>query len=372
MKIPNHITKKLDLKKSENSLRRLNAYKFKYDFFSNDYLGFAKSKGIRKRTGQLINDIENTNGSTGSRLISGNNELIVKAEEQIAKFHKFEASLIFSSGFLANLGVLSTIPQLGEIILYDELCHASIREGLRLSSAKSFKFKHNDMADLERLLEKHHPQYIVVESVYSMDGDSPNKKRLLQLCEKHKTFLIVDEAHALGVFGKKGEGLFEFKDSNYLFAKMVTYGKALGTHGAAVLSTNKVKEFLVNYCRPFIYTTAPSPHQVASIIAGYEKMRTSSRTKIIREVIAFFKKEIKNKKIEKYFIQSDSPIQCLVLGDIDKTKFLTSKLLKKGFGVKDILSPTVPKGKERIRISLHSYNKPKEIEALVKELRRIL
>lgn len=373
MSTPNHIAKKLNEREENDSLRELKTHHFKYDFFSNDYLGFAASKSITKETNSILAESDIQNGATGSRLISGNYSLIEKAEKQIAKFHQAESALLFNSGFLANLGVLSAIPQHGEIILFDELAHTSIREGIRLSNAKAYKFKHNDLTDLERLLKKfNEPKYVVIESVYSMDGDSPNKEQLITLCEKYKAYLIVDEAHAFGVQGKNGEGLYKITDYKLLLAKIITYGKALGTHGAAVLCDKKVQQYLINFSKPFIYTTAPPPHLVASIMAGYQKLYNSTRLHKLADNIDFFKTEINKNKLAQHFISSDSAIQSLLIGDVKKAKKIANQLHKKGFGVKEILSPTVPAGKERIRISLHSFNKKKEITELVKEIKKVV
>lgn len=371
MLIPKHIAQKLEERKAQHLLRSLDIKKFKHDFFSNDYLGFAQSNSIAEKAFQLASKEYNINGATGSRLISGNSILIEKTEKAIAHFHQAEAALLFSSGFLTNLGVLSSIPQLGETILYDELSHASIREGIRLSASKSYKFKHNNLEDLERLLKKNKTVcYIVVESVYSMDGDSPNKERLLNLCEKYNAFLIIDEAHALGVCGFDGKGLFSITDSPNILAIMYTYGKALGSHGGAVISKQEIKNYLINFSRPFIYTTAPSPHQVASIKLGYDKILNSARIEKLKDNIDFFKKEVLKNKLHRDVLPSDTAIQSLLIGNIKKAKFISEKLSKKGFGVKEILSPSVPSGKERIRISLHSFNKKADIASLAKEIKK--
>jgi 8-amino-7-oxononanoate synthase len=202
------------------------------DFASNDYLGLSNSKTIFEATHQyLVANNQIQNGATGSRLLSGNHPVYKESEELIAQFHKSPAALIFNSGYDANVGFFSALPQKSDLILYDELCHASIRDGIQMSNAKAYKFQHNDLEDLERLLVRH-PEttiYIVTESVFSMDGDTPNLQELVQLAEKYKAYVVVDEAHALGVLGDKGEGLVQsLQMQDVVFARIMTFGKGLG------------------------------------------------------------------------------------------------------------------------------------------------
>jgi 8-amino-7-oxononanoate synthase len=211
-KLPVTLSDKLALRLQNNALRQLPKASGLVDFASNDYLGFSNSKTIFEKTHQyLLQHNQIQNGATGSRLLSGNHTVYQAAEECIAQFHQAPAALIFNSGYDANVGFFSAVPQKGDLILYDELCHASIRDGIQLSNAKAYKFQHNDLEDLERLLVRHPDMtiYIVTESVFSMDGDTPNMEELVQLAEKHKAYVVVDEAHALGVLGEKGEGLVQ-------------------------------------------------------------------------------------------------------------------------------------------------------------------
>ncbi|HQK38772.1 MAG TPA: pyridoxal phosphate-dependent aminotransferase family protein, partial [Flavobacterium alvei] len=233
MKFPKNLTTKLEIRKQNNALRKLAAPNNLIDFSSNDYIGFSKNETIFEQTHQYLLDNNCIqNGATGSRLISGNHKMYQEAENYIAQFHQSESALIFNSGYDANVGFFSSVPQKGDLILYDELCHASIRDGIIMSNAKSYKFKHNDFEDLERLLLKflptpntQHPApiYIVTETVFSMDGDCPNMEELVAVSEKHKCYLVVDEAHALGVFGENGEGLVQMLDlQNKVFARIMT------------------------------------------------------------------------------------------------------------------------------------------------------
>ena len=205
---PKSLLVKLDKRKQNNALRKLPVSNCLIDFTSNDYLGFANAELIFDRTHDYL--LENNikiNGATGSRLISGNHNLYQITEDFIAGFHQSESALIFNSGYDANVGFFSSVPQRNDIILYDELCHASIRDGIQLSNAKSYKFNHNNFEDLENKITNYELQitnqeiYIVTESVFSMDGDCPNLEELTQLSEKYNCNLVIDEAHALGVFG---------------------------------------------------------------------------------------------------------------------------------------------------------------------------
>jgi 8-amino-7-oxononanoate synthase len=202
-----------------------------------------------------------------------------------------------------------------------------------------------------------------------MDGDSPELLKLAKLCKKHTAFLIVDEAHAIGVIGSKGKGLCnELKIEKDLFARVVTYGKAMGCHGAAILGSEELIEYLINFSRPFIYTTANSPHTIATIQASYIKLNDSIRVKKLNKVISNFNKLVTKHNLEGKFTPSKSTIHSLVIGDITKTKKLAKKLAKNNIAAKAILAPTVPKGKERIRFCLHSYNTNKELELLFEVL----
>ena len=204
---PKSLQQKLQQREDSNALRKLSPPNDFIDFASNDYIGFAQNETIFHETHQLLLDKNiKVNGATGSRLLSGNHALYQDAEAYIANFHKADAALIFNSGYDANVGFFSALPQRNDIILYDELCHASIRDGIQMSNAKSYKFQHNDYQDLEKVAQKytsisHLPSsiYIVTESVFSMDGDSPDLEKLAQLSEKHNCYLVIDEAHALGV-----------------------------------------------------------------------------------------------------------------------------------------------------------------------------
>ena len=376
MNLPKKLTNKLKLREENNSLRSLKTPSHLVDFSSNDYLGFAKSEAIFNETHQFLIDKNiKKNGATGSRLLSGNHQLYNEVETFLSEFHQSESATIFNSGYDANIGFFSSVPQRGDIILYDEFIHASIRDGIQLSNAKSFKFLHNDLEDLEEMLKRvQHDKsdiYVVTESVFSMDGDSPDLISLLEICKKNNAFLIVDEAHAIGVFGATGCGIVqELNLQNDVFARIITFGKSLGCHGAAVLGSEKLQSYLVNFARSFIYTTGLSPHSLATIKMAYKELSERSfdcaQGDKLKQNIHHFLEEVKRLKLD--FIPSCSTIHCCVISGNEKVKSISNKLQEKGFDLKAILSPTVPQKKERLRFCLHSYNSKKEISEVLELL----
>ena len=384
MKLPKKLHHKLEERKETNSLRSLKSSNIGVDFCSNDYLGFSGSKEHTT----LANDIYkehagNQNGATGSRLLSGNHKLHELVEQRIAQFHKSETALLFNSGYDANLGFLQAVPQRGDIILYDALVHASIRDGIQMSHAKAYKFDHNDIEDLKRHLSVRAQSrtidqqiYVITESVFSMDGDSPDLIAITQLCQDYNCHLVVDEAHALGVVGSKGQGLVqELQLQETVFARIVTFGKALGAHGAAILGSKVLQEYLINFARPFIYTTALPPHSAAAILAGYTLLQRTAGTHAIKTLhhhIQVFQEELKRLAINTHFITSNTAIQAAIIPNNERVLTLSQELTKAGFEVLPIRSPTVPKGSERLRFCLHSFNTVDEIKNVLSLLKTML
>lgn len=366
--LPKKLNKKLQDRKAKNALRQLGTSKNLVDFSSNDYLGFSKSEIIFNNAHQLLVDNKlKSNGATGSRLLSGNHKLYTNLEQTLYNFHNTEAALVFNSGYDANIGFFAAVPQRGDVILYDEFCHASIRDGIQLSNAKAYKFRHNNIGDLNSHLErsreifKENEIYIVTESVFSMDGDSPDILALVELSKKHKAHLIIDEAHAIGVFG---QGLVTIP----VFARVITFGKALGCHGAAILGSKDLKDYLVNFSRALIYTTGLPPHSVATILCAYELLKSDEAQENLQHNILFFNAEIKRLNLQHKFIPSKSAIHCCIISGNDKVKSIANQIQTNGFDVKPILSPTVPVEKERLRFCLHSYNSAKEITQVLELL----
>lgn len=376
--LPKSLQQKLQQREANNALRKLPMTNDLIDFASNDYIGFANNEEFFNKTHQyLLDNNIKTNGATGSRLISGNHNLYQITEDFISTFHKSEAALIFNSGYDANVGFFSAVPQRNDIILYDELCHASIRDGIQMSNAKAYKFQHNNFEELEKLIIKNTTDniqpttiYIVSESVFSMDGDAPNLEELVAISEKNNCYLVLDEAHSIGVFGEQGEGLTQSLEfENKVFARIMTFGKGLGCHGAAVLGSNELKNYLVNFARSFIYTTGLSPHSVASILIAYQQL-SNEKTALqnLKRNIIHFNQEKNQLGLKPLFVYSKSAIQCAIIPGNEKVKKIATQLQENGFDVKPILSPTVPEGQERLRFCLHSYNSEKEISDVLQLL----
>ena len=352
----------LEARKKQDTYRELVAKEGLIDFCSNDYLGIANSLDRNQVS------VKVPSGSTGSRLIRGNYSRIEELEHKLSIFHESDNALVFTSGYTANLGVLSALPRKGDTILYDALSHASLKDGMRLSHAQHFSFKHNDLSDLVRKIEKAKGEvYVVVEAVYSMDGDQAPLKDLVALSKRFHFCLIVDEAHSVGVFGERGEGLVqELGLQEEVPIRIITFGKAVGCHGAAVLSSELVKNFLINYSRPFIYTTANSPRNVEEVFSAYHLMEQKTRTKQLRDLIDCFVQL--RERHGGSWIESTSAVQTYVIGESKKSKALSEALMVKGLDVRPILSPTVLEGTERLRFCIHAFNTKKELNFLFKNL----
>lgn len=372
---PDKLKHKLEQRQQANALRQLGSPNNLIDFSSNDYLGFACSETLFDKTHAfLVTEGVTINGATGSRLLSGNHNLYPIVENLLCDFHKSSSALVFNSGYDANLGFFSAVPQRGDVILYDEYSHASIRDGISMSLAKNYKFKHNNLEHLKKLLERFQDDnqdiYIVTESVFSMDGDAPDLKTLVDVCNTYQAYLVIDEAHALGVFGTNGSGLVqELELEDAIFARIMTFGKGLGCHGAAILGDTQLKQFLINFARSFIYTTGLSPHALATIKVGYEALQTTNALAILKSNIEHFQSELKRLDLESEFIKSNSAIHSCIISGNTKVKSIALQLHNEGFDVKAILSPTIPKGQERLRFCLHAYNSKTEITHVLERLR---
>lgn len=356
-----YLNQQLASRQENNSLRKLPESNTGIDFCSNDYLGLARMEFPEIPTVQF--------GATGSRLISGNHADYQQLEQMLGNFLHSEAALVFNSGYQANLGLISCIATRQDTILYDQLVHASIRDALCLSNARSFAFRHNDPDHLrEKLAKASGRVFVVVESVYSMDGDEAPLAEILMQCEAAGAALIVDEAHAIGVLGPQGRGLcVELGLASRVWARVVTFGKAMGTHGAAVLGAGLLRDFLINFSRPFIYTTALPPDTVIRIRQAFDYLQDTDQLDQLHRLIGHFKNGL-NREVRARLIPSRSAIQSLVVPGNDAVKKLAGKLQEGGFRILPILHPTVPAGSERLRICLHSFNREEEINKLVAAL----
>ncbi|MHA4810251.1 aminotransferase class I/II-fold pyridoxal phosphate-dependent enzyme [Flavitalea flava] len=358
--------KKLDERKAQNAFRQLRLPDGKTDFCSNDYLGIV-TRGLIEKIQRPNLHASPLHGSAGSRLLAGNYPLIEDAEKELAAFHDAPAGLIFNSGYDANLGLLSCVPQRGDTILYDYLSHASIRDGIRLSFAQSFSFLHNDCLDLEKKLQKAEGNiFVVTESVFSMDGDQAPLREIQELCERFNANLIVDEAHATGVIGSKGEGLIqELGLQNRCFARVHTFGKAVGCHGAIILGSGQLRDYLINFSRSFIYTTALPESSIQAIRAAYALFPglEKERAHLHKLITRFQGASLGFKRLT-----SLTPIQVVIVPGNEAVKKMAALLQGKQLDVRPILYPTVPKGGERLRIVLHAFNTDEELDRLISGL----
>ena len=355
------LSDRLAERKQDNNLRQLRIAGGNIDFCSNDYLGIA-SLGLIPGLPLL------RSGSTGSRLLRGNFPLVEEAEERVALFHEAQAGLIFNSGYDANLAILSAVPRRGDTILYDYLSHASIRDGIRLSFAESHAFGHNDLDELESKLRKKKGQaFVVTESVFSMDGDFAPLSAIADLCDQYGALLIVDEAHATGVVGDRGEGLVQSLGLQArCFARVHTFGKACGVHGAIVLGYHTMKQFLVNFARPFIYSTALSERVIADVLSSYTIFPGMTRERAhLHSLVRQFQQE----KMTYLRPSSTTPIQPVIVPGNQQVRKLADHLQQNGFDIRPILYPTVPKGGERLRIVFHAFNTEEQLGSLLKCLK---
>jgi 8-amino-7-oxononanoate synthase len=359
----NFLYQKLKDRSDVDALRTLRLGGDYVDYYSNDYLGLVKHGLIE----EFLRGSQFAHGSTGSRLLAGNYEMIEETEKEIALFHNASAALIFNSGYDANFGLLACVAQRGDLILYDKLSHASLRDGVRQSFADSFSFAHNDLHELEKKLQNRPAGvsrncFVVTESVFSMDGDMAPLAEMVALCERYDANLIVDEAHATGVIGENGEGVVQLLGIQHrCFARIHTFGKALGCHGAVILGSETLRDFLINFCRPFIYSTAIPPSSVAAIRATYKIFPGKHIERAtLKNLISLFD--------HMGFKKSNTPVQCFILAGNEHVKKAAAQLLENNIDARPILYPSVPLGEERLRIALHSFNTEEETKLLIEVL----
>lgn len=358
-------------RKSKGSLRELTNTQKKADFVSNDYLGLARSKELQQLIESRYQQIKNpANGSSGSRLLAGNSELAEEVEAQLSTIFLSGKTLLFNSGYVANLAALSCIPQKDDTILYDELVHACMHDGVKLSRADRFSFKHNDLIDLENKLKAAKGKiFIAVESIYSMDGDQCPLIELVTLAEQYQAHIILDEAHSTGLYGKNGAGLaVSLGLESKIEVRIYTFGKAMGIHGACVAGSKTLINYLINFARPFIYSTAMSPHSIVSIQCAFEFLQKEiHRYQTLQSKINFFLSEYKKVLLPK--IESASSIQSILVKGNTEVIAFANYLQQQNLDCRAIRSPSVKPGSERIRICLHSFNTETEIQKLTMALR---
>lgn len=343
---------KLIKRENEGTLRSLTFCSGMVDFSSNDYLGYA-SKPTSTYEGQC--------SSTGSRLISGNSPIAEECERYLARRFHSDAALVFNSGYDANLGFFSAIPQKGDTVVYDAYVHASIRDGIRLSFASSFSFKHNDLEDLRKKLSRATGTiYIAVEGIYSMTGDQAPLSDIVAIAKEFGAYIFLDEAHSAGVLGVHGAGLAVGLDlESAVYARLVTFGKAFGAHGACLLINENTRNYLINFAHSFIYTTALPPDHFIRI------MEILKDTDLELRRLNLLKNAERLKEALGINVLYDSPI--LMMGAENRAALtsLSSVIKSANFAIKPIFHPTVPLACEGIRISMHAFNTVEDIDRFV-------
>ena len=349
------------------------------NFASNDYLGLSQNSSIKKA---IINGINKYgNGGSSSHLVSGHTE----AHQNIEKITKnnigFASSILFSSGYLANLGIITTIAEKDSFIYADKLNHASLNDACILSRGKFIRFPHNDMVALENHLKNNKTKkkkFIVTDGVFSMDGDIANIPELVKLAKKYDAYLYIDDAHGYGILGKSGQGIlehYEKKDSIKKIAKdriiyTLTLSKAVGVSGALVCANKKIIDLVINKSRTYIYTTAEQPALMYGIKRSFEiiKKNHSLRSKI-NDHIYLFRRLINHKNL---LVDSITPIQPLVIGDDKKAVKISNLLIELGFYVPAIRPPTVPTDSARLRVSISALHSKGDIKKLSQAINKII
>jgi len=365
------LLEKLALRSKEGSLRQLAFKNNLYDFSSNDYLSFARSPELRMKIEEEIKKHpQSMIGSTGSRLLSGNSKFAEQLEKELAGYHRAENSLMFTSGYAANTALFSAVPQKGDTVIHDEYIHGSVIDGVRTSFAERRKFRHNDLDDLEAKIKRAEGVcFVAVESIYSMDGDMADLIEIAKICKRYDAQLIVDEAHAFGIWGT---GLVdELNIHHVIYARVVTFSKALGMHGAIVLGPDYLKDYLINFARPFIYTTAPPFNHLVSIQVAYKHLMENPQFAVNLHRKCTLLKDNMPPMEQLQSTINPSAIQCVFLDGNEAVLSMAKILSRKGFDVAAIRSPTVPKGKERLRICVHTHNSDEEILELCDHFHRL-
>lgn len=330
------------------------------DFGSNDYLGLSRHPALLNAASQAVRD--HGTGSTGSRLITGTTPLHQRLEERLAELKGTEAALTFATGYATAVGTLTALAKPGDTLILDKLCHASLIDGARQSGATVRVFPHNNLTKLKRLLQSHAPTnetrtIVVTESVFSMDGDIAPLEEIVRLKNEHGAWLLVDEAHALGLLGPQGLGLAEdLKLQNEIDLQMGTFSKAAGSAGGYLAAERSVIDLILNTARPFIYSTAPPPAQIAASLAALDLITsdegTHLRARLRRNVQSF------------NGINARTSIQPVVIGDNCQTLARRDRLQDLGYFVPAIRFPTVPRGQARLRISLRANHETSDVLAL--------
>jgi len=336
------------------------------DFSSNDYLGLSRHPVVLDAVADAARR-GSAHGSTGSRLLSGNRDEHVEVESRFAMFMGRERALLFGSGFAANMALLSALPGRRDLVVLDESAHASLKEGARASLAARRSFRHNDPVALERTLRDRDAfgdVFIVVEGIYSMDGDRTPLEEIIEIAERYSASVVVDEAHATGLYGRGLRGIHETIQNGPPLATVHPCGKALGSYGAFVAADAVVIEYLVNTARPFLFSTAPPPLQAVALDAALDLLPSvGDRVEAVLGLSARLRERLG--ELSRWrTIESDSPIVPVVIGTDDDAVRAARLVRERGFDVRPIRPPTVRPGTSRLRISVTSERTVDEVDRL--------
>lgn len=358
------------------------------DFASNDYLGgnlpgsfFQQYLEKNVMKGEYFGTC-----STGSRMMTGHSKRIEEFEILAAKLHGSEASLLFNSGYDANIGLLGTLAGPNDAFVFDEFVHASAHDGMKMSRARSniYGFRHNDLKALAdgviRATQQHTGTiFVLMETVYSMDGDMAPIKEMLEKCRVlsqelgRDVYLIADEAHSAGIYGENGGGFVSAHNMQFhpnLLARLVTFGKAFSAHGAVILGPKLLIRYLINMCRPFLFSAALPPKDIAAMTAAY-MFASSKEAELARkkawELVAFFNRTASKHLPSEMLSKSNgqSLVQAIFVPGVRACLQVCGRLVEDGFNVYPVGPPAVPAGTERIRIAIHAHNTEEEIERLI-------
>ena len=338
------------------------------NFSSNDYLGLAMDQEVRRRAARYAE--EWGGGAAASRLVTGGFEIHTELEAELARFTGREAALLFPSGFQANTSILPALAGRRGLILLDRGCHNSLHQGARLSRARVLRFQHNDPGHLREMLAREervteHPPLIVTESLFSMDGDRAPLREIAEVAEAFNALLLVDDAHAVGVWGNGGAGLAAGHPRiDFLVG---TFGKALGSQGAFVACSEVARSYLVNYCSGFIYSTAPSPATVGAASAALERVRGGA-VDLPRYLLQVATAHAMLRDAGFDTAPSDTQIIPIRLGDEEEALANASFLEERGILVVAIRPPTVPVGTSRLRVSLTVHHREAHLKELIAAL----
>ncbi|UDK95341.1 8-amino-7-oxononanoate synthase [Lysinibacillus sphaericus] len=341
-------------------------------FSSNNYLGLATDSRLKKKATEGISKYGT--GAGGSRLTTGNFDIHEQLESEIADFKKTEAAIVFSSGYLANVGVISSVMKAGDTIFSDAWNHASIIDGCRLSKAKTIVYEHADMVDLERKLRQSHGdglKFIVTDGVFSMDGDIAPLPKIVELAKEYKAYIMIDDAHATGVLGNDGCGTadyFGLKDE--IDFTVGTLSKAIGAEGGFVSTSSIAKNYLLNNARSFIFQTALSPSAIEAAREGISIIQNEpERRKQLLKNAQYLRLKLE----ESGFVmkEGETPIISLIIGSSHEAMQFSAKLLDEGVFIPAIRPPTVPKGSSRLRITVMATHTIEQLDMVISKIKKI-